>query len=210
MKWKKFRSIDLEEWKERLKQTVKDGKIKKEYLVILLLVGIFLLVVPLPGGKKSQSRTGTDGTAGIDSGGDTSYTEDSYLASMESQLETLLSQMDGAGDVSVMITLKSSAEKVVEKDRKSDEEQVSEEDSAGGTRTTQSSAREEATVYGQAEGEEQSPYISKELSPEVEGVVVICPGADDAVVRKNITESVQVLFGIDTHKIRIVKGRRER
>ena len=43
----------------------------------------------------------------------------------------------------------------------------------------------------------------------MEGVVVIAPGGDNAVVVKNITEAVQALFGIDTHKIRIVKGRRE-
>ncbi len=47
--------------------------------------------------------------------------------------------------------------------------------------------------------------MSKELTPRVEGVVVVAGGGDDAVVVKNITESVQALFGIDTHKIRIVK-----
>jgi hypothetical protein len=31
---------------------------------------------------------------------------------------------------------------------------------------------------------------------------------DDAVVVKNITEAVQALFEIDTHKIRIMKGGR--
>lgn len=35
---------------------------------------------------------------------------------MEGHLEGVLSQMAGVGDVTVMITLKSSAEKVVEKD----------------------------------------------------------------------------------------------
>ena len=49
------------------------------------------------------------------------------------------------------------------------------------------------------------PYISKELSPQIEGVVVIAEGGADSVVRQNITEAVQALFGIDTHKIRIMK-----
>ena len=39
-------------------------------------------------------------------------------------------------------------------------------------------------------------------------VIVIAPGGDDAVVVKNITEAVQALFEIDTHKIRIMKGGR--
>ena len=36
-------------------------------------------------------------------------------------------------------------------------------------------------------------------------MIVIAPGGDDAVVVKNITEAVQALFEIDTHKIRIMK-----
>mgnify|MGYP000382200365 CR=1 FL=1 len=50
---------------------------------------------------------------------------------MEERLERILSQIDGAGQVQVMITWKSDGEKVVEKDRKSNEENVSEQDSQG-------------------------------------------------------------------------------
>ena len=50
-----------------------------------------------------------------------------------------------------------------------------------------------------------SSDLSKELSPKVEGVIVIAEGGDDALVKQNITEAVQALFGIDTHKIRIMK-----
>ncbi|MGN0422485.1 MAG: stage III sporulation protein AG, partial [Lachnospiraceae bacterium] len=38
-----------------------------------------------------------------------------------------------------------------------------------------------------------------------EGVVVLAEGGDNAVVKQNITEAVQALFGIDTHKIRVMK-----
>ena len=47
--------------------------------------------------------------------------------------------------------------------------------------------------------------MSKEITPQVEGVVVLAQGGDDPVVVQNITEAVQALFGIDTHKIRIMK-----
>ena len=100
--------------------------------------------------------------------------------------------------------------KVVEKDRKSNEENVSEQDSQGGSRTTSSHDTQETTVYnsGSSTSGVQEPYVSKELSPQAQGVIVIAPGGDDAVVVKNITEAVQALFEIDTHKIRIMKGGR--
>ena len=47
--------------------------------------------------------------------------------------------------------------------------------------------------------------MSKEMAPEVEGVVILAQGGDDPVVEQEITQAVQALFGIDTHKIRIMK-----
>ncbi len=47
--------------------------------------------------------------------------------------------------------------------------------------------------------------MTKELSPKVEGVVVIAEGGDKGVVVQNITEAVQALFGVDTHKIKVMK-----
>lgn len=179
--------------------------IKKDQLVIIFLVGVLLLVIALPTEqKKEQADTyeeETVSTAG--SGIDTE--QDAYLSKLERRLENVLSQMEGTGKVTVMITLESSAEKVVEKDIEADSETVTETDSQGGTRTTQNSTHGETTVYNGDNTQSQEPYISKELSPQVEGVVVLAEGGDNAVVKQNITEAVQALFGIDTHKIRVMK-----
>ena len=177
---------------------LKHGKVKKDQLLIVFLVGILLLVISIPAGTKKDSNTGTK----------TKQSE--YTAYMEERLERILSQIDGAGQVQVMITWKSDGEKVVEKDRKFNEENVSEQDSQGGSRTTSSHDTQETTVYnsGSSTSGVQEPYVSKELSPQAQGVIVIAPGGDDAVVVKNITEAVQALFEIDTHKIRIMKGGR--
>ncbi len=51
----------------------------------------------------------------------------------------------------------------------------------------------------------QAPYISKETQPSGGRSGGAGSGGDNAVVVQNITEAVQALFGIDTHKIRIMK-----
>jgi len=185
---------------------LKHGKVKKDQLLIVFLVGILLLVISIPAGTKKDSNTGTKKTLANSSKSSVGTTKQSeYTAYMEERLERILSQIDGAGQVQVMITWKSDGEKVVEKDRKSNEQ-----DSQGGSRTTSSHDTQETTVYnsGSSTSGVQEPYVSKELSPQAQGVIVIAPGGDDAVVVKNITEAVQALFEIDTHKIRIMKGGR--
>ena len=105
-----------------------------------------------------------------------------------------------------MVTLGSTAEKVIEKDSQTESENVTEEDSQGGVRSTVRNSSDVVTVYGEEEqGEGGTPYVTKELSPKVEGVVVIAEGGDKGVVVQNITEAVQALFGVDTHKIKVMK-----
>lgn len=41
---------------------------------------------------------------------------------------------------------------------------------------------------------------------EVEGVAIIAEGAENSVVVKNITDVVQALFDVDSHKIKVMKG----
>lgn len=191
--------------KKMIFDMLKKRKIKKDQVVILLLLGVLLLVISLPGVKQKENDTMTESGEESSFEGE-SMTDQEYVSYMEKHLESILSQMKGVGNVTVMITLKESAEKVVEKDVETSNESVSEEDSQGGKRTTANTMLGETTIYkGEDESKEQSPYVSKERTPRVEGVVVVASGGDNAVVIKNITESVQALFGIDTHKIRIVK-----
>lgn len=202
--------------KKKLIDMLKGWRIKKDQIVILFLLGVLLLVIALPE-KKQAAEDNEDFLTGEESAAlSASMTEQEYVSYMERNLERILSKMQGAGEVTVMITLKESAEKVVEKDVSTASDSVNEEDSQGGTRQTENESRGETTVYygdggsgglrgSSYEGAGQNPYVSKELTPRVEGVVVVAGGGDNAVVVKNITESVQALFGIDTHKIRIVK-----
>ena len=197
----------MEFLKSRL-QSENRKKIKmpgKDQLLILLLSGILLVVIAIPtdGGKKK---------APPDSGGDpaeelktaTGQEPDSYEKRQEERLKEALEKVEGVGEVEVMITLKSSWEKIVEKDRHSSSQTVEEADAGGGTRQTQEVSRSETTVYREESGE-RTPYVVKELEPEVEGVIVIARGGGNASVKQNILEAVQALFPVEAHKIKIMK-----
>lgn len=157
---------------------------KKNQLVLALLGGVLLIVIAMPT-KEKEAEKEQDLTVEV------TPNAEGYCENLEGRLETLLQKVEGAGRVSVMITFQNAGEKVVEKD-------VEQSDTTTG----------ETTVYNSASGGEQSPYVSKEILPEVEGVVVIAEGGGNAVVVKNITEAVQALFDIDTHKIKVIKHRK--
>ncbi|MGO5052197.1 hypothetical protein ACTQ6A_06710 [Lachnospiraceae bacterium LCP25S3_G4] len=46
---------------------------------------------------------------------------------------------------------------------------------------------------------------SENFAQKVSGIVVVTQNGDNAVVKQNITEAIQALFDVDTHKIKIMK-----
>ena len=180
--------------------------LRKDRLLIRLLSGVLLLVITLPvsDGSGESERSGA---AGEQSGGVLPGEED-YAEYMERKLKDVLSKVSGVGEVEVMVTLRSTSEKVVEKDEEKESETVTEQDSQGGTRTTSRNSSSGTTVFGEdgsGTSSGQEPYVTKELTPIVEGVVVIAQGGDEPVTVQNITEAVQALFNVDTHKIKVMK-----
>lgn len=192
---------------------------KKNQLLILLLVGVLLLVIiiPVPGGSEGDTAdSGIFGTGSADVGSGSSDSEEAsalagltdlgeYEAYLEQKTAQTLREVEGVGEVTVMITLKSDGQRIVEKDQSSTSQTTEEADSEGGTRTTEDQSSDKSSIYSQGSDGSSTPYVSKSLSPEIEGVVVIAEGGDNAVVTQNITEAVQALFGVEAHKIKIMK-----
>lgn len=174
---------------------------KKTQLLTAFLVGVLLLVIAWPTPQEEQDVEGESETGRTSN----KYEEEQYQEYLERRVASALEQVEGVGKTEVVITLKSTAEKVVEKDSSSNSQMIDETDSAGGTRSSQESVSENSSVYEQNADGTQSPYVSKELTPEIEGVLVVAEGGDNAVVIRDITEAIQALFGVEAHKIKIMK-----
>lgn len=156
------------------------------------------------GYTEGYGETTTSGTGGSTGTGYV-WEQEQYIKEMEAKAESLLSGVSGAGQVKVMITLRASSEQVVEKDMPVTRSQTSEQDSQGGSRMVSEFATEDATVYRKGNGYEE-PYVVKTLSPSVEGVVVVAEGAGNGEVSKNLSEAVQILFGVEAHRVKVLKA----
>ena len=200
--------------------------LKKDNLIIGILIGVLLLVIAWPvGNGNSQKTTDSMDTmsglwnsknaientkADMDSYSGNDTTDKTHISNqLEARLEEILSVMEGVGRVKVMITFASTGEKVIEKDTPTDRSNIAEQDSTGGSRNTSEMNAQESTVYISNSQGEKIPYVIKEISPVVEGVSVVAQGGGDFQVQKNITEVIQALFGIEVHKIKVVKMKQQ-
>lgn len=183
--------------KEQIKKLLDKRKLTgKETMIVILLMGALLAVIAIPTGKKDEAEDVIINENSIE----TIIAED-YQQKLETRLEAVLSQIEGVGKVEVMITLQASSREVIEKDLSTQQDYVRETE---GDTQTNHVTKEENTVYRES-GDGSTPYVVQEIYPEVEGVLVVAEGGDDSYVNLTIVDAIQALFGIDVHKIKIVK-----
>lgn len=184
----------------------------KDKLVVLLLIGLIFLIMEMPLGKKSSisqnqsqiqnqelSSGSNMGTAQGQSGD--SY---SYEKRMEKRLKEILEKVEGVGKVEVMLVLRSSEEKVWHMDVQNSTS-ITEESQTDGTgkKSQETEEKKETVLIGS--GEKAEPVIEKEIYPQIEGIVILAQGAEDAKIKAEISETAEALFGVPAHKIKVLK-----
>lgn len=193
-------------WGERLEELLRHKKIRKDQCLILVLTGILLCVIALPvKDDKKLPVTDETVTAGLRKEEVRMDRGEEYTDDWEKRLEETLSCIEGAGKVRVLITLRESESRVVEKDKVEESSDTVERDSTGGTRSVMVQKEDGKTVFAPDAAGQNVPYVVKTTAPVVEGVVVVAQGADNSLVKQEIIASVQVLFNLDVNKIRVVK-----
>lgn len=155
---------------------------------IEVIIGIFILAIILlvyaatTDGKKSAPVTAS--------------ATDSY-AETEDRLEKLLSEVDGAGDVSVMITY-SGTKKVVTAESVEQTSNTKSDNSAGSSYTVTTTTSETSPVLSGG-----NAVILQELNPDVVGVVIVAEGARDIGVRLELLRLTATALNVDESVIAI-------
>lgn len=150
---------------------------KYAYVMIVLLLGLFLMLIP---GKKDTEST----PAPIEAV--------PIQTSLSDSLEEILSHVQGAGKVKVLLTVSSGPETVY---------QVNEEIPSGES----SGAYRKETVLVTDSERNQSGLALRQLEPEYRGAIILCQGADSASVRLSIVDAVSKVTGLPSHCISVLK-----
>ena len=153
---------------------------KYKYVLLVILAGVILLLWPT--GEKERPEEGAVEEAA----------ERFDLEALEEKLSQTLSQVEGAGMVTVTLTVKSGLEQVPLTDRSTS---VSERES---------SVEEKTVVINDGSG--QRVVMRVQRAPVFQGAVVVCPGADRAEVRLLLTQAVAALTGLGADRITVCKG----
>lgn len=155
------------------------GRMAQNRLVWLVILAGLVLLLPLGGEDPPEEVAISTQPGQFD------------LADMERRLAEALSKIEGAGEVTVVLTLQDGPRQILAQD-------VDQEGPSG--------ERTETVVLSRGSSTQETVTI-QELYPSYQGALLVCDGGDDPRVRLQLTEATSALTGLGADKISISKGK---
>lgn len=118
------------------------------------------------------------------------------------ELEQVLSQINGVGEIKVNVNLASTPQKDYAINTTTNNKTTKEVDQKGGNRTTTETNEDgQMVLVRQIQGSREEPVVVKEIKPEVKGVIIVAQGAADPVVKSDLMKAVQVYLDVPLYKV---------
>lgn len=190
--------------KEKIKNFVTkktEGNNKKNIenlVVFLILLIITVIAINMIWSKDEDQPEEEEASYKVLASENSNITENTEY-DLQTELEDILSKMDGIGKVDVLITY-SQTSTVVPMYSETESSTVTEEtDSGGGTRKQESSnLNKEVITDGDNKAVTQTVIL-----PKVEGAIVIAEGGGNATIKANIIQAVSAVTGLATYKVQV-------
>ena len=170
----------------RLKEFAASDKGRKIMIAAALGLMLLLLLSSVSCGGKSASETNAQTTA---RGEDISAME----KDLEHRLERLLSEIDGVGSVSVMVTVDTSSRVIYDRNVKTEGSQQS-----GSDNYSENFEKQTEVVLA---GSSKDPLQIGTVQPVVRGAAVVCSGAADPVIRERVANTVAKALNIGISRV---------
>lgn len=158
------------------------GLKKYKYAVLILLLGIALMLLPF--GKKNEVSEAE--------GQEESLSDEAYAQVMEQRLQDMLSQVSGAGQVRVMLTLQTGSRTEYQTDTQLTDS------------GTQSQEERKTVILSEGSAYDKAA-VSAVQYPRFQGALILCQGADQSTVRLDLVNAVAALTGLSSGQITVIK-----
>ena len=162
--------------REDVRQTVRSLIQKYGWAAIILAVGLLMMCIPEE--KESMPEPATQ--------------EISQDMTLQQSLEELLSKLDGAGRVKVLLSIRSGERYHYQ----TDEDLLKTENSAD---------QRKQTVIITSGNREERGLLQRTDPPTYQGAVVLCQGADSPRVKLAVVEAVSTATGLGADQISVLK-----
>lgn len=165
---------------------------RTQYLIIIVMIAVILAIYFST--FKADDTQKPEATVS-----DAIVKSETAGADLNGQLENILSSIEGAGTVRVMVTYESGSELVPATSENTETTTTSDE--SDGSERTSETVKKQTDIVTVQDSSDSSALVLKEIMPEVKGVIVIAEGAGDIGVKMDLLRAVQTLLNISADKV---------
>lgn len=164
------------------KKHLSDKRFVKAAVIIGAVAILLIFVSSLSGGSSAEPVPIKENTAELEH-------------KLEKRLEQLISEIDGVSQPSVMLTLEQTSQTVYARDERSSSSRSGDENGSDSDSDSQSSV----VIVGSGSG--KSALTESTILPKVRGVAVICSGAENALTKEKVVNTVASVLDISTSRV---------
>ncbi|OIJ16870.1 stage III sporulation protein AG [Anaerobacillus alkalilacustris] len=208
-----------ESWLSKIIPTNKDDKKKRsspiQYVAILLCVGLALMIFSnftktsniqesMPVFNEQSNKISDDvAVFSNKNSSDEPLTMQDYESTYEKQLREALEQVVGISDVTVMINLAETENKVFERNTSTKQQHTDETDREGGKRKVEDITKDDEVVIIRS-GDREEPLVAKTEKPTIRGVLVVARGVENIQVKTWVVEAVSRVLDVPSHRVSVL------
>lgn len=211
---KEGRGMWKEKWKQALLPSAEGGekaqKRKIENLVVLIIIVIICILVINSIWKPSKTEQNSEltETAGRKLAQSQTQEENTVQDTTASNLEDILSKIQGVGKVKVLLTYSQTSVTLPMYNENSKQTTTEEVDTEGGERKITEEDTQKDVIFQESNGTKM-PVTQSIVQPKMEGAIITATGASNIEIKTNIIQAVEAVTGLATHKIQVFEMRGE-
>ena len=171
-----------------------DKKIK--WVVLIGLAGILLILFSELAPQKKTQPPQDAVSVSVDN--------EEFCKKTEEKIYSLVSSIQGVGDVRVWVTLESGVEYVYLQEQVRNTDLTKDYDDGDVKTLREKDNSEQKYILVNKNGEEQ-PLVQKQLEPTIQGVVVVCEGAGSAQVNEQVVNAITCALGISSNRVYVAQ-----
>ena len=177
------------------------------FFIVLLIITIVIINIIWNGNKqtnKQENSTSSKQLANTNLNEKlNAEIETSQKINLQTELENILSKIQGVGEVKAFINYSESSQIIAMYNESSKTSNTQENDTSGGTRTIEETDTQKDIIYEENDNGEKKPITQKIIEPKVEGAIITAKGASNPEIKANIIQAVEAVTGLATHKIQV-------
>lgn len=200
--------MDKDKFNDEINKLMKNKKFVNCLIVLLVIIFLWLALSNFIGDdaglRKGNGNNTPNGAEEVstDDGITTSKELLDYEAQKKEELKSILSKIDGVGQVDVEIYFESSEVLVPATNSSIQKSETQEEDNNGGNRVTKQET-EGTTVVMQSDSSTSEPFITKTYKPQITGIIIVAEGAKSSKITYDIQKAVSNFYNLSLDKVNV-------